>query len=79
MFLIYSLLFTLGVIPGGAILLWRLPRAYSLGTDWRERLGFLPDSLQQAAVARQAGGPAGEPPAPGHDRRALSDPRCVSR
>ena len=63
MFLIYSLFFTVGVILAAPYYLWRLRGHILSGADWRERFGFLPDSLQQTAVPRQPGGPAGGPPA----------------
>src|SRR5690348_1229388 len=61
MFLIYSLFFTVGVILAAPYYLWRLRGHILSGSDWRERFGFLPDSLQQTAVPRQASGPAGPP------------------
>src|SRR5437773_5118467 len=45
MFLIYSLLFTLGVIVTAPYYLWRLRGNVISGAGWRERLGFLPDSF----------------------------------
>src|SRR6266566_335070 len=45
MFLIYSLLFTLGVIVTAPYYLWRLRGNIISGAGWRERFGFLPDSF----------------------------------
>src|ERR1051326_2245776 len=56
MFLIYSFLFTLGVILTAPYYLWRLRGHIFSGRDWRERFGFLPDSFQQRARAPQTGG-----------------------
>ncbi|HKS94859.1 MAG TPA: 3-deoxy-D-manno-octulosonic acid transferase [Terriglobia bacterium] len=47
MFLLYSLLFSVGVVLSAPYYLWRL-RGNILGAGWRERLGFLPESLAQA-------------------------------
>ena len=56
MFLVYSLLFTLGVIVTAPYYLWRLRGHILSGTDWRERLGFLPDSFQQPRPAGETSG-----------------------
>jgi len=48
MFLLYSLLFTLGVIATAPYYLWRLRGRVASWSDWRERFGFLPDHFQQA-------------------------------
>ncbi len=48
MFLVYSLLFTLGVILTAPYYLWRLRGKILSGAGWRERFGFLPDSFQQS-------------------------------
>jgi len=72
MFLIYSLLFTLALSWRRHTTCGGFAGIFSRVTDWRERLGFLPDSLQQAAVARQAGDRQANRLHPGHDRRALS-------
>jgi len=42
MFLVYSLLFALGVILTAPYYLWRMRGRILSGADWRERLGFLP-------------------------------------
>lgn len=47
MFLVYSLLFTLGVVFTAPYYLWRLRGRIFSGAGWRERFGFLPLSLQQ--------------------------------
>jgi 3-deoxy-D-manno-octulosonic-acid transferase len=47
MYLIYSVLFTLGVILTAPYYLWRL-RGKGGSAHWGERLGCLPDSFQQA-------------------------------
>jgi 3-deoxy-D-manno-octulosonic-acid transferase len=57
MFLVYSLLFGIGVLLTAPYYLWRLRGKILSVADWRERLGFLP--------ARFA------PPAPASDSRAL--------
>ncbi|MCJ7503216.1 MAG: 3-deoxy-D-manno-octulosonic acid transferase, partial [Acidobacteriia bacterium] len=48
MYLIYSLLFTLGVVLTAPYYLWRLRGKVTSGAAWRERFGFLPASFQQA-------------------------------
>jgi 3-deoxy-D-manno-octulosonic-acid transferase len=47
MYLIYSVLFTLGVVLTAPYYLWRL-RGKGGSARWRERFGYLPDSFQQA-------------------------------
>ena len=47
MFLIYSLLFTLGVVLTAPYYLWRLRGHILSDAGWRERLGYLPESFQQ--------------------------------
>jgi 3-deoxy-D-manno-octulosonic-acid transferase len=47
MFLLYSLLFTLGVIVAAPYYLWRLRGNILRGAGWRERAGFLPAELRQ--------------------------------
>jgi 3-deoxy-D-manno-octulosonic-acid transferase len=47
MYLVYSLLFSLGVILTAPYYLWRL-RGRINSARWRERFGFLPESFQQA-------------------------------
>src|SRR5690348_1453286 len=42
MFLVYSLLFALGVILTAPYYLWRMRGRILAGADWRERLGILP-------------------------------------
>ena len=46
MYLIYSLLFTLGVILTAPYYLWRLRGNLISGAGWRERLGILPSRIQ---------------------------------
>ena len=48
MFLVYSLLFSFGVILMAPYYLWRARGKTALGGFWRERLGLLPVSLQQS-------------------------------
>jgi 3-deoxy-D-manno-octulosonic-acid transferase len=50
MFLIYSLLFTLGVVLTAPYYLWRLRGKVVSGAGWQERFGFLPASFQQSAA-----------------------------
>jgi 3-deoxy-D-manno-octulosonic-acid transferase len=50
MYLIYSLLFTLGVVLTAPYYLWRLRGKATSGAAWRERFGFLPASFQQSAA-----------------------------
>ena len=47
MFLLYSLLFSVGVLLTAPYYLWRL-RGNITSAGWRERLGFLPKSFEQA-------------------------------
>lgn len=47
MFLVYSLMFSLGVILAAPYYLWRLRGKIISGAGWGERLGFLPASFQQ--------------------------------
>ncbi|HEV2349894.1 MAG TPA: 3-deoxy-D-manno-octulosonic acid transferase [Terriglobia bacterium] len=46
MFLVYSLLFALGVILTAPYYLWRMRGRILSGADWRERLGYLPAQFQ---------------------------------
>ena len=55
MFLIYSLLFSVGVILTAPYYLWRLRGNVFSGAGWRERFGFLPSSIQQAAREDEPG------------------------
>jgi len=48
MLLIYSLLFTLGVVLTAPYYLWRLRGRILSASDWRERLGCLPSDFQQS-------------------------------
>lgn len=48
MFLVYSLLFTCGVLLTAPYYLWRLRGSKQSASDWGERFGFLPETLQQA-------------------------------
>jgi 3-deoxy-D-manno-octulosonic-acid transferase len=48
MFLVYSLLFTLGVILTAPYYLWRMRGRILSGADWRERLGNLPPKFEDA-------------------------------
>jgi 3-deoxy-D-manno-octulosonic-acid transferase len=47
MFLLYSLLFSVGVVLSAPYYLWRLRGNIVSGAGWRERLGFLPASFAQ--------------------------------
>lgn len=47
MYLAYSLLFSVGLVLAAPFYLWRL-RGKKVLTHWRERFGFLPQSMQQA-------------------------------
>ena len=47
MYLIYSLLFTLGALLTAPYYLWKR-RDELTGKRWRERFGILPESFQQA-------------------------------
>jgi 3-deoxy-D-manno-octulosonic-acid transferase len=55
MYLIYSLLFTLGVVVTAPYYLWRLRGNLIAGAGWRERFGFLPSQLQAPAGDNEAG------------------------
>jgi 3-deoxy-D-manno-octulosonic-acid transferase len=48
MFLIYSLLFSLGVILTAPYYLWRLRGKIISGAGWKERFGYLPENFRQA-------------------------------
>jgi 3-deoxy-D-manno-octulosonic-acid transferase len=54
MYLIYSLLFSLGVVLAAPYYLWRLRGNLISGAGWAERFGFLSTQLRQAV---EAGGP----------------------
>ena len=47
MYLIYSIVFTFGVILTAPYYLWRLRGKITSGAGWRERFGWLPAGLQQ--------------------------------
>ena len=49
MFLIYSLLFTVGLLLAAPYYLWRLRGNLTRGAGWRERFGFLPQSFEDHA------------------------------
>ena len=49
MYFLYSLLFTLGILVTVPYYLWRLRGNITSISDWKERLGFLPSTFQQAA------------------------------
>ena len=49
MFLVYSLLFGLGVVLTAPYYLWRMRGKILSAADWRERLGFLPAQFEPAA------------------------------
>ncbi len=55
MYLLYGILFTAGVIVAAPYYLWRLRGNIASGAGWRERIGFLPKSLQQAARRPDSG------------------------
>ncbi|MGD0697785.1 MAG: 3-deoxy-D-manno-octulosonic acid transferase [Terriglobia bacterium] len=55
MFLVYSLLFTLGVVLTAPYYLWRLRGKILSAADWRERLGFLPAHFPSAEQAGAGG------------------------
>jgi 3-deoxy-D-manno-octulosonic-acid transferase len=55
MYLIYSLLFTVGVIVAAPYYLWRRTGSILAGAGWRERFGFLPDSFPPPVQRREAG------------------------
>jgi len=48
MFLVYSLLFTCGVLLAAPYYLWRLRGSKQSASGWGERFGFLPETLQQS-------------------------------
>jgi 3-deoxy-D-manno-octulosonic-acid transferase len=48
MFLIYSLLFSLGVVLAAPYYLWRLRGKIISGAGWKERFGYLPENFRQA-------------------------------
>lgn len=48
MFLVYSLLFSLGVVLTAPYYLWRMRGRILSAADWRERLGFLPSQFEPA-------------------------------
>ncbi|PYV31151.1 MAG: 3-deoxy-D-manno-octulosonic acid transferase [Acidobacteria bacterium] len=48
MFLAYTLLFSIGLVLTAPYYLWRLRGRITRWADWRERLGWLPKSFQQA-------------------------------
>lgn len=50
MFLVYSLLFSLGVVLTAPYYLWRLRGRIISGAGWRERFGFLPAAFRQDEV-----------------------------
>ena len=50
MFLVYSLLFSLGVVLTAPYYLWRLRGRIVSGAGWRERFGFLPAAFRQNEV-----------------------------
>jgi 3-deoxy-D-manno-octulosonic-acid transferase len=55
MYLIYSLLFTLGAILTAPYYLWRQRGHIISGGGWRERFGFLPPEIGEASGATEAG------------------------
>jgi len=55
MYLVYSLLFTLGAILTAPYYLWRLRGRIFSAADWRERLGFLPASFPAAGRCDSGG------------------------
>lgn len=55
MFLIYSVLFTLGVIFTAPYYLWKLRGRVTSGVDWRERFGALPQKFAQNGATRGGG------------------------
>jgi 3-deoxy-D-manno-octulosonic-acid transferase len=50
MFLVYSLLFSLGLVLTAPYYLWRLRGKIISGAGWRERFGFLPAAFRQNEV-----------------------------
>src|SRR5579863_1363374 len=55
MFLVYSLLFALGVIVTAPYYLWRMRGRILSGADWRERLGFLPARFGDSQIHAPGG------------------------
>jgi len=55
MYLVYSLLFTLGVILTAPYYLWRMRGRIFSGADWRERLGYLPAKFEDAQLNAPGG------------------------
>ena len=55
MYVMYSLLFTLGVILAAPYYLWRLRGNLISGAGWRERLGILPSRFQTSAGDGETG------------------------
>jgi 3-deoxy-D-manno-octulosonic-acid transferase len=51
MFLVYSLLFTVGVILTAPYYLWRLRGRILSGAGWRDRFGFLPPAIGTCEIA----------------------------
>ncbi len=49
MLLLYSFLFTLGILLAAPYYLWRMRGNITCTADWRERLGFLPRNFQQSS------------------------------
>ena len=50
MYLVYSLLYALGIILTAPYYLWRMRGRILSGSDWRERLGFLPAQFTDARL-----------------------------
>ena len=50
MYLVYSLLYALGIILTAPYYLWRMRGRILSGADWRERLGFLPAQFGEASL-----------------------------
>lgn len=55
MFLVYSLLFSLGVVLTAPYYLWRMRGRILSAADWRERLGALPSHFKPAAPSDAPG------------------------
>lgn len=55
MFLVYSLLFALGVILTAPYYLWRMRGRILSGADWRERLGILPAQFEETQLHAPGG------------------------
>jgi 3-deoxy-D-manno-octulosonic-acid transferase len=49
MYLVYSVLFSLGIVLTAPYFLWRLRGRLASGARWRERFGFLPSAFRQSA------------------------------